>query len=161
MRVDAHQHFWTLARGDYRWLAGPGLAGIRRDYGPADLEPLLAHAGIRRTVLVQATDTDDETDFLLEVASRCACVAGIVAWVDLGAPGAVDRIAHLSRTGLVVGVRPMLQDIPDPAWMLSPKLVHALDALVEHDLAFDALVRPGHLRYLRAFVDRHPLLRVV
>jgi L-fuconolactonase len=39
--VDAHQHFWELARGDYGWLT-PALTPIYRDYGPADLRPLLA-----------------------------------------------------------------------------------------------------------------------
>ena len=43
-RIDAHQHFWRLDRGDYGWLT-PADAAIYRDFGPADLAPLLARAG--------------------------------------------------------------------------------------------------------------------
>jgi L-fuconolactonase len=31
MRIDAHQHFWRLARGDYGWLTA-ALAPIYRDH---------------------------------------------------------------------------------------------------------------------------------
>ena len=68
-RVDAHQHFWRLARGDYGWLT-PAQGPIYRDFGPADLAPLLARAGIDATVLVQAAPTVAETRFLLELARR-------------------------------------------------------------------------------------------
>ena len=36
MRVDAHQHYWKLSRGDYGWLT-PDMEVLYRDYLPADL----------------------------------------------------------------------------------------------------------------------------
>jgi len=45
MRIDAHQHFWSLERGDYHWLT-PALDSLYRDFGPGDLQPLLARNGI-------------------------------------------------------------------------------------------------------------------
>ena len=77
-RIDAHQHFWRLARGDYGWLT-PAKGSIHRDFGPADLTPLLARAGIDATVLVQAAPTVDETRFLLELARTTPVVALKVA----------------------------------------------------------------------------------
>ena len=79
-RIDAHQHFWRLARGDYGWLT-PAKGSIHRDFGPADLTPLLARAGIDATVLVQAAPTVDETRFLLELARTTPVVAGVVGLV--------------------------------------------------------------------------------
>jgi L-fuconolactonase len=32
-RIDAHQHFWRLDRGDYGWLT-PDLPTIYRDFTP-------------------------------------------------------------------------------------------------------------------------------
>jgi L-fuconolactonase len=55
----------------------------------------------------------------------------------------------------------MIQDIADPDWMLRPALDWAFRALIAHDLAFDALVLPGHLANLRILIDRYPDLRVV
>jgi L-fuconolactonase len=159
-RIDAHQHFWRLDRGDYGWIT-PDLAAIHRDFGPGDLAPLLAAAGIGETILVQAAPTDAETRFLLHTAWATSFVAGVVGWADLAAPGAPDAIARLAEDASLVGIRPMIHDIPDPDWMLGPALEPAFRALIELDLTFDALVRPRHLPSLRVLLARHPDLRVV
>ena len=79
--IDAHQHFWRLARGDYRFPS-PGDPVLYRDFLPDDLEPRLADAGVTATILVQATDTVAETAFLLELAARSKYVAGVIGWCD-------------------------------------------------------------------------------
>ena len=119
-RIDAHQHFWRLARGDYRWLK-PSLTPIHRDFGVDDLRPLAAAAGVTGTVLVQAAPTEAETHFMLETARASAgLVRGVVGWVDLAAPDAPSRIAVRAADPLMRGLRPMLQDIDDPGWILRP-----------------------------------------
>jgi L-fuconolactonase len=160
MKIDAHQHVWTLARGDYGWLT-PALGPIHRDFGPGDLAPLLARHGIARTILVQAAPTEAETRFLLDVAARTPFVAGVVGWCDFEAPDAPERIAKLSGDPLLVGLRPMVHDIPDPDWLAKPDLAPAFEALVAHDLTFDALLRPQHIAAFLAVIDRHPELAVV
>lgn len=158
--VDAHQHFWSLARGDYGWLT-PGSGSIYRDFGPGDLAPLLNEARIDRTVLVQAAPTEGETRYLLDIAAATPCVAAVVGWVDLAARNAPDRLATLAANPLLRGVRPMLQDLPDPEWILGHELRPALAAMAELGLRFDALVEPQHLRPLLTFLDRNPDLAVV
>jgi L-fucono-1,5-lactonase len=158
--VDAHQHFWSLRRGDYGWLA-PESGSIYRDFGPHDLAPLLKEAAIDRTVLVQAAPTEAETHYLLDLAATTRYVAAVVGWADLEAPNAPDRIAALASDTLLRGVRPMLQDLPDPLWILGARLRPALAALVGLGLRFDALVRPEHLRPLLTFLGRNPDLAVV
>ena len=159
-RIDAHQHFWRLDRGDYGWLS-PALAPIYRDFEPADLAPKLARAGIDHTVLVQAAPTVAETRFLLELAARTPFVAGVVGWAPLDAPDATDVVADLAGDARLRGLRPMLHDIADVDWMLRPALTSGLRALAALGLTFDALVRPPHLTNLRRLLDRHPDLRVV
>ncbi|MBU6483895.1 MAG: amidohydrolase family protein [Betaproteobacteria bacterium] len=158
--VDAHQHFWSLPRGDYGWLT-PESGSIYRDFGPRDLEPLLDEAGIERTVLVQAAPTEGETRYLLDIAAATPWVAAVVGWADLAARNAPDRLATLAANPLLRGLRPMLQDLPDPEWMLGCELRPALAAMVELGLRFDALVKPQHLRPLLTFVERNPDLAVV
>ena len=75
MRIDAHHHVWTLARGDYGWLT-PELAPIYRDFRLSDLAPHLAAARIEGTILVQAAPTEAETLFLLDVADEGTGGAG-------------------------------------------------------------------------------------
>jgi L-fuconolactonase len=160
LQVDSHQHFWSVARGDYGWLT-PEQEVLYRDFVPADLEPLIRDAGVQRTVLVQAAPTVEETRFLLDIARDTAWVAGVVGWVDMEATDAPDRLGGLASDAAVKGIRPMIQDIPDVDWMLGKSLEPALRALVELDLAFDALVKPPQLPNLLRLLERHPDLRVV
>jgi len=158
--VDAHHHFWQLARGDYGWL-NASLGPIHRDFSPADLAPLLARHGIGRTILVQAAPTVAETRFLLALARRTPFVSGVVGWVDFEASAAPDQIASLAADPLLVGLRPMVQDIDDDDWLLRPSLAPAFQAMTDHGLVFDALVRPRHLPRLAELIDRRPDLDVV
>lgn len=160
MRIDAHQHFWRIDRGDYGWLT-PQLGSLWRDFGPEDLAPLLQAAGVDGTVLVQAAPTDAETDWMLAVAADAPWVLGVVGWTDFEAWDAPDRIARLAQAPKLVGLRPMIQDIPDPEWMLAEALRPAFDAVESRGLVFDALVKPPHLPALRRLLERRPTLRVV
>jgi L-fuconolactonase len=159
-RIDAHQHFWRPARGDYGWLT-PDLAPLYRDFLPGDLAPLLERAGISGTVLVQAAPTEAETIFMLSLAEEHAFIEGVVGWTDFEAPDAPTRITALAAHPKLVGLRPMIQDLPDDAWMLRTELAPAYEALVAHDLVFDALVFPRHLANLATLLARHPNLRTV
>lgn len=160
MNIDAHQHFWQLARGDYGWLT-PGLSPLYRDFMPDDLTPLLQESGIDGTILVQAAPTVAETEFLLGLADKSPFILGVVGWVDFAAPTAVEDIARITQHPKLVGLRPMIQDIADDDWMLQADLTPAFEAMIDHDLTFDALVLPRHLSNLRELLSRHPDLRTV
>lgn len=158
MRVDAHHHVWRLDRGDYGWLT-PDLA-IHRDYGLDDLRPLLGD--ITATILVQAAPTEAETRFLLEVATGSdGLVRGVVGWTDLAAVGAAARIEMLAADPLLKGLRPMLQDLPDPDWILRPEVQPGLAAMTQAGLRLDLLVKPHQLAGLARLAQRHPDLPCV
>jgi L-fuconolactonase len=158
--IDAHQHFWRLDRGDYGWLT-PALAPIYRDFGPGDLRPLLIRHGIEKTMLVQAAPTLAETRYLLDLAGTTDFVAGVIGWVDFEARNAPDIIASLATNPTLVGLRPMVQDIPDDDWLMKSELAPTFEALVAHGVVFDALVLPRHLPRLISLIERHPNLAVV
>lgn len=160
IRVDAHHHVWRLARGDYGWLKPE--SPIYRDYGIDDIRPLLRLAGISHTMLVQAAPTEAETLFMLEQAHASAgLVRGVVGWVDLTARNAASRVAALAKDKLVRGFRPMIQDLPDPDWMLRDEIKRGLEAMAKAGLVFDALVRPVHLPRVPNFSNRYPGLKIM
>jgi L-fuconolactonase len=160
VRVDAHQHYWSVRRGDYGWLT-PALAPLYRDFGPTDLAPELQARGIMGTVLVQAAPTLAETHYLLDLAARTPSVLGVVGWVDLAGDEALAQLEALSAHPKFRGVRPMLQDLPDEAWIARAPIDAALHRLTHLGLRWDALVRSRHLPHLLARVERHPELPVV
>ena len=153
-RIDTHQHFWRLGRGDYTWLKPAqqpnGLESIRRDFMPDDLEPLLQEHGIAQTVLVQATDAVAETGFLLDLATQHDWIAGVVGWVDIQDPNSVAQLEAWSRHPKFKGIRPMLQDIEDPNWIAHAPHDNVVNALIRLGLRFEALVQPKHLQALLA-----------
>jgi L-fuconolactonase len=163
-RIDAHQHFWALARGDYHWLnlaTNPALGPIHRDFQPDELRPLLQAQGIHGSVLVQAAATVTETEYLLSLAAAHDFIRGVVGWVDLSAPDAVATLERLARHAAFKSVRPMLQDLPDPAWIATAAIGPAVQTLVRLGLCFDALVKTAHLPHLLDFARRHPALPIV
>ncbi|MDR5784288.1 amidohydrolase family protein [Caballeronia sp. LZ065] len=160
MNIDAHQHYWDPARGDYGWLT-PDMKPLYRVFAPDDLTPLRQATGIARTVVVQAASTVDETRYLLDLARTDDSIAGVVGWVPLDSPDAVQMIDTFAREPKLKAVRPMLQDLPDDSWIahaLNPAAIHRL---IELDLAFDALIFTRHIPSLIEFVERYPTLRVV
>jgi L-fuconolactonase len=160
MRIDAHHHVWRLARGDYAWLT-PAMAPIYRDFSLVDLAPHLAAAAIEGTILVQAAPTESETLFLLDIADGAEVVRGVVGWTDFDAVDGISRIEALSQRKLLVGLRPMVQDIADDDWLLDASLAPLLATMAGCDLVFDALVLPRHLPRLLQVVDRHGDLQFV
>ena len=160
MRLDAHQHYWDPGRGDYGWMpeSDPVLSRV---YAPADLRPDLEAGKIDGTVLVQAAPTVEETDYLLEIADKNDNVRAVVGWVDFEDPSQLATLERLSKHPKFAGVRPMIQDIADPDWMLRADIGWAFEALIEMDLTFDLLGLPQHLPNARVLLERYPDLRCV
>lgn len=160
MQIDAHQHFWNPARGDYDWMP-KGDPILDRVYTPADLTPILAQEGIDGTVLVQAAATVEESEYMLGIADATPYVKGVVGWVDFEKPSDLRQLQRLAGHPKFKGVRPMIQDIPDDAWMLRPDVQWGFKAVCDLDLTFDALGFPRHLGPFLTVLKRYPAMRVV
>ena len=163
MTIDAHFHIWQPSRGDYGWLSPdrPDLAPIYRDIAIADWQTQSAPHGVTGGVLVQAAPTEAETHYLLTQAQASDPVLGVVGWVDWLAADAPERIKALATNPKLKGLRPMLQDIADVQWILQPALTPALQAMVDCNLVFDALVKSAHLPHILTLAKAHPNLRLV
>lgn len=158
--IDAHFHCWQLARGDYGWLT-PALAPIYRDVQVADWQQQAQAVGVSGGVLVQAAPTAQETRFLLQQAKDNPAVLGVVGWIDMLAPDAEAQVAQCAEQPRLKGLRPMLQDLSDPDWILQPAIQPVLAAMARHGLVFDALIQPVHLPRILALTQAHPDLTVV
>ncbi|MCO5973913.1 amidohydrolase family protein [Actinoallomurus soli] len=159
--VDAHHHLWDTGVRDYPWMDGPWADPIRGRFDAARYTELIRPYGVRTSIVVQALQDVAETYDLLSVAAdpveadsaaadpvegdAPGPVAGVVGWVDLTAPDVADRIAEVraSPSGrLLVGIRHLAQDEPDPAWLLRPDVLRGVEAVGAAGLVYDVLVRP-------------------
>jgi L-fuconolactonase len=160
--IDAHQHVWDPTRATYDWLT-PELAPIDVTMTFEELKPQLAAAGVDATVLVQSADNDDDTQLMLDVATSNPEIVAVVAYAPLERP--TEVAAHLDRfrgNGLIVGIRNLIHNIPDPQWLLRPEVNESLGLLEAAGLTFDLVsVLPEHLALVPTLVERHPSLRIV
>ncbi len=160
MRIDAHQHYWKTERNDYGWLT-PESGPLYADYMPDDLRPHLQANGIDKTIVVQAAPTVAETEFLLSLCEREKTLAGVVGWLDLDADDFPEQFARLRSNRYFVGIRPMLQDLDDDAWILRPRVIQSLKRLADEQFPIDLLIFPRHLPHIITLLEQLPGLRAV
>lgn len=158
--IDSHQHFWSLENNFANWPTSD-QAPIHRDFGPQDLVPLLETAGVDGTILVQAAPALAETHYMLDLARHAPFVRGVVGWIDFAASDALAQLDEIAATPLLKGVRPMVQGIDDPEWLLQPGFVPIFEALIARGLCFDALIRRDQIGQVTSLGQRFPELRIV
>jgi L-fuconolactonase len=154
MRIDAHHHFWKYDPVQYDWI-GDEMNAIRRDFLPADLQAEIAATSIDGVVSVQARQTLEETDWLLELASTHDFVKGVAAWLPLAAPEIAAVLERYACREKLVGVRHVVQGEPD-GFLAREDFNRGIRALKPFGLIYDILVIERQLPQAIEFVDRHP-----
>lgn len=154
MRIDAHHHFWRYSPEEYGWI-DDAMAAIRRDFLPADLAPEIRSAGIDAVVSVQARQSIEETNFLLDHAAEHPWIAGVVGWLPLTDTGINAVLDEYSARPQLKGVREILQAEP-AAYMDRADFNAGLAQLRAHRLTYDILIVHHQLPAAINLVDRHP-----
>lgn len=155
MLIDAHHHLWEYNSRDYAWMTDE-MAALRRNFVVPELVEVVRESGVDGTVVVQASQTLYETNWLLDLARQNSILFGVVGWVPLTAP---DVRAHLEKFGhepKLKSVRHVLQDESDDFFVLREDFNRGVDLLKQFNLAYDILIFERHLPQTIEFVDRHP-----
>lgn len=160
--IDAHQHIWDPSRAEYDWL-GPDFQALNRKFTLEELLPTLNKLGIDLTIQVQSADNLQDTELMQESAELNPEVAGIVGFAPLDNPKKVqETIERWKEHELIVGVRNLIHNKPDPNWLMREDVNESLALLAAADLTFDIVsVLPEHLALLPKLSERHPNLRMV
>ncbi|OMF32202.1 amidohydrolase [Paenibacillus sp. FSL H8-0548] len=160
MRLDSHQHYWSIERGDYGWIT-PDIPVLYRDFLPQHLEPLLNKHKLDGSIVVQAAATLAETDYLLRLSEGEDSILGVVAWLDLADPDYRSHYERFAQHPKFVGFRIMIQDMPDANAILELSFVEALTFFAEKGVPVDFLVVSHQLEPLVKLLDQVPTLRAV
>ena len=158
--IDSHQHFWQVGRFDYPWM-NPDVSVLCQDYLPATLEPILKRIGVEKTVLVQASNSLEETQWLLSLADDYPFIAGVVGWVDLTSPQVEQQLDRFVAHPKFKGVRHLVESEPADDWLVRPGVLNGLRVLASRGVAYDLLVHTRHLKYAKVVAERCPDLRLV
>lgn len=163
MKIDAHQHFWSLNRtNDYNFLT-PSAGILYNNYLPEKLGSCLQSNGIDYTILVQAAETQEETIWLMEITKDVDYVAGIVGWIDFDTNlnTFIKSLNALQKNRKFVGIRPMLQDLSDDRFILRKRVLENMKKVAELDIPFEFLIYPKHLPYVYEVLHKVSGLRAV
>lgn len=162
LQVDAHQHFWNLAKVDYPWLV-PAYGPIYANFGPRDLEPQLRAAGVDKTVLVQAANSDQDTVSMLTQSEDYDWIGAVIGWVPLLNPDQARKdLERYSQHPKFRGMRHLIHEEPDPDWVVQPKVIEGLKLLAEFNMVFEVVaVYPNHLKHVPALAEQIPGLVMV
>ncbi|MBC3787699.1 amidohydrolase family protein [Spirosoma utsteinense] len=144
MTIDAHQHFWHFDAARDTWITDD-MAVLRRDFLPADLEPVLVQNGVDGCVAVQAAQSEDETLFLVRMAQVYDIVKGVVGWVDLQSGTLPDRLTALAQHPELKGYRHIAQSEPVD-FLTRPGVVQGIRRLAEFGMTYDILIYPAQLK---------------
>jgi L-fuconolactonase len=153
--IDTHVHLLQPSRFAYHWLAkdSPLYRDEAHDAVFAELRALSVAGGI----LMEATNTSAEIDWLLAIAAQQSDAWGVVGWIDLESSHAAEHIAAYAGHPCFRGVR--------LNWLkprsIPPELDVALHALAAHDCSIDVLTQHEHLPALASFISAHPDNRFV
>lgn len=159
MKIDTHHHFWRYTEAEYGWI-DDDMSVIRRDFLPEDLRLVLTSSGIDAAISVQARQTEEESSWLLQLASWNPFLVGVVGWLPLSDPQVEARLDRLSSNPKLRGLRHVLQGEPE-GFMLSEEFNRGLSLLKPRNLAYDILVYERQLPEALQLVDRHPGQRFV
>ena len=155
MRIDAHHHFWKYNPPEYGWISD-SMAVLRRDFLPADLKSEISNADIEGVISVQARQSLDETQWLLDLAEQNAFIRGVVGWVPLVSQNVGSHLERFAKRPRLRAVRHVLQDEADDNYMLRDDFNRGLALLKDFDLRYDILIYERHLPQSIQLVDRHP-----
>ena len=160
MIVDSHQHFWQVGRFDYPWMS-PEVEVLYQDYVPSRLEPILKRCGVAATMLVQASNSREETRWLLNLAAQNRFIAGVVGWVDLTAEDCGDQLDEFTGHASFKGVRHLVESEPADDWLVQTAVLANLKKLAARGVAYDLLVHTRHLKSATVVAEQCPDLRLV
>lgn len=160
MRIDAHQHFWIFNAERDAWITDD-MSAIQRNFLPTDLGPVLKENAVDGVVAVQASQSKEETQFLVDLSTMYAMVKGVVGWVDLQGEHVQEELAEYSKFSVIKGFRHVIEAEEDPDFLTRPAFLRGIAALTAHNYTYDLLIRPRHFESALACVAQNPEQRFV
>jgi len=156
--IDSHHHLWQYSKTDYPWI--PENSPLAKDHLVPELESVTSVAGVTGTVVVQAKQVIEESDFLLSLADQTNRIKAVVGWVPLIDENVGKELERLTIHPKFGGVRHVLQEEPDE-YFLRDDFHRGLSKIPAYDLVYDLLIFQRQIPVALQLVDRQPALPII
>jgi L-fuconolactonase len=135
--VDTHQHFWNYNPQRDGWMTDD-MRILRTDFTPDDASAAMNSVGVSQCVAVQATQSIEETEYLLDLADRYPFICGVVGWVDLRSSALDQALLSFQRQTKLKGFRHILQSSPE--LLADRNFVSGVSMLGKFNFTYDLLI---------------------
>ncbi len=154
--IDSHVHFWKYDKKTYDWIDN-SMKTLQQDYLPEHLALVSRRNNVDGVVAVQATQTEMETHFLVELAKTHPLIKGVVGWIDLQADNIAERLQYFSQYPIIKGYRHVVQGEPMD-FLDRPRFRRGVAALKAYNYTYDILIfhnqLPPAIDFVRVFPDQ-------
>ena len=154
MAIDAHVHFWKYDKVRDAWITND-MKILRQDYVPAHLIPTLKRNNVDGCVAVQASQSEYETHFLVELSKTHPEIKGVVGWVDLLSNNVEERLQFFSQYNIIKGWRHIVQSEPGD-FLQRQDFQNGIRALAPYNCTYDILIYHYQLNAALEFVSKFP-----
>ncbi|UKT65393.1 amidohydrolase family protein [Pedobacter mucosus] len=152
--IDTHVHFWNYDSERDNWIT-ENMAAIRKDFSPENLTSIFTDLSIGGCIAVQASQSEEENQFLLKLAEQNELIKGIVGWVDFLNPNLDERLTYWDSFKKIKGWRHILQ-AENTDFILNKTLISGIKQLKKYDYTYDLLVYHNQLPHIINMVDQIP-----
>ncbi len=150
--IDSHQHFWKYSEQEYSWINNE-MQVIKRSFLPEDLWPLLSDKNIEGCIAVQARQSEKENTFLLNLAKNNDFIFGVVGWIDLLKDNVENDLIQYKNENKLKGFRHVIQDEPDPEFMLNPVFITSIKKIQAEGYVYDILIYEQQIKATVKFLE--------
>lgn len=161
--IDTHIHIWDLEKIHYAWLDGD-TSILNRSYRFDELLPSFQKMQITGGVLVQAANNLEDTRWMLETARQYKEIKGVVGWLPLTDPDAVQTLLETDflNQEYFKGVRHLVHNEADTNWLLQDPVLESLQLLASFNIPYDMVgINDGHLKTAIQVTQKIPQLKIV
>lgn len=154
MKVDSHVHFWKYGKAKDGWITND-MKILKQDYLPEHISLSFKNNDIDGCVAVQASQTELETHFLVELAKTHDIIKGVVGWIDLQNENIHERLTYFSQYRIIKGWRHVVQSEPHD-FLLREDFQRGIAALQSYNYTYDILIYHHQLKPALEFVSKFP-----
>jgi L-fuconolactonase len=129
---------------------------LKRDFLPIELQQIYTENEIHGCVAVQAAQTVQETNFLLELAEKHDFIKGVVGWIDLQSASLEHDLQEFVSQNKLKGFRHILQDKADSRFICRSDFQRGLRNIFSRGYCYDILIYPNQLRGALDTVSQFP-----
>lgn len=150
--LDSHVHFWNYdaKNPEFDWI-GESMSAIKKSFLPEDF---IQHSNFNiqhfGCIAIQAAETWQETEFLLNLSSKHDFIKGVVGWADIHKYELI-----INNYTLLKGFRHIIQAKPH-GFMTDDKFRYFISKLKNQNYTYDLLLKPHQLEEALELVKEFP-----